>query len=991
MFTKRSTLKAWATAICLCFSLLSRSQNTIGIPDIINYSREVYNAGTQNRGIVQDRNGVMYFANYQGLLTFDGNYWRNYPISNKTVVRSIAIGKDNRIYVGGQGDFGYFSPDSIGRLVYTSLKNLLSEKNSAFSDVWNIVPFGNDVFFQSREKIFQLNNKTITVYPAASLWMFLGESNRQLIAQDQKNGLLEFRDGLWSPFVKESALPAGYLATCLFPIGKDSSFLGTVNTGFYFLADNKITPFKFTGPNPFVNERVLTAIAVNNQWLAIGTNLDGIYIVDKRGEIIQNLSRKEGLQNNNVLMLFLDRSKNLWIGLDDGIDLVAYNNAIKHIYPEKLNEGLGYTSIIYNKELFVGTSNGLYSLAMDDRHNDAAGPAGSGDFSFLRGEFKSIPGTKGSTWGLDEINGKLLLGHHDGAYEIQNDQLVPIDIHAAYWTFLPLSNVLPSTLVLGGSDAGINVLRYGDHGFQLQDKLPGFNTSAEFMALDNNNTLWIAHPYRGVYKIDLNDTAHPQVKLYTEKNGLPSYLKNHLFKVKNHIVIATEKGVYEYDPRSDSFVLSAYFKGFFGERNIRFLKEDGVGNIWFVEDNSLGVIDLTGSQPDIIYFPELSGKLVADYENINPFDKFNVLVGAEKGFYHINYEEYKKNHYPIQVNLRSVRAIGKTDTLLFGGYFGEVNDSLDQPASAVYSISNKWNSLHFEYTAPLYSAQNSINYSYCLKGFDRDWSTWSRKTEKDYTNLPAGTYTFQVRSKSHLGNESAVSSYSFTILPPWYQTGWAYALYVLVLASLLYGVYFWQRRIFRRQQQKHEEEQRRLQYLHQLEMEKSEKEIVKLKNEKLEAEIEHKNTELASAAMHLVQKGELLGNIREELMRMKKGANGDGAAAEELKKMLRILGEENKMDKDWEQFAVHFDKVHSDFLRITKTAYPSLSAHELKLCAYLRMNLSSKEIAQLENISVRGVEISRYRLRKKLRIATETTLFDFLMELHAKGATLSSV
>jgi DNA-binding CsgD family transcriptional regulator len=990
MITKTVQLSAWVTAVFLSICLFCRSQNTIGIPDIINYPRDVYNAGTQNRGIVQDRNGVMYFANYQGLLSFDGNYWRNYPISNKTVVRSIAIGKDNRIYAGGQGDFGYFSPDSNGRLIYTSLKSLLSEKNSAFSDVWNIVPYGNDVFFQSREKIFQLNNKTITVYPAASLWMYLGESNHQLVAQDQKNGLLKFRDGLWTPFLQESALPANYLATCLFPVGKDSSFLGTVNTGFYFLSNNKITPFHFAGPNPFSNERVLTAITVNKDWLAIGTNLDGIYIVNKQGEIIQNLSRKEGLQNNNVLMLFLDRSKNLWIGLDDGIDLVAYNNAIKHIYPEKLNEGLGYTSIIYNKELFVGTSNGLYSLPMDRTNVGPAGQIASGDFgedfSLLRGEFRPISGTKGSTWGLAEINGNLLLGHHDGAYQIRNDQLIPIDVHAAYWTFLPFSNVLPSALVLAGSDVGINVFRYSDGRFVLQDKVPGFATSAEFMALDNNNTIWVAHPYRGVYKIDLNDTAHPVVKLYTEKNGLPSYLKNHLFKVKNHIVIATEKGVYEYDPRSDSFVLSTYFKGFFGERNIRFLKEDGAGNIWFIEDNSLGVIDLSGPQPEVIYFPELSGKLVADYEHIDLYDKYNVLVGAERGFYHINYEEYKKNRYPIKVNIRSVRAFGKTDSLLFAGYFGEVGDSLDQPASDVYNISSKWNSLHFEYTTPLYAAQNSITYSYCLKGFDRDWSKWSKKTEKDYTNLPAGNYTFRVKSKSHLGNESAISSYSFTILPPWYQTDWAYAMYVLVLAGLLCLLYFWQRRIFRRQQQKHEEEQKRLLYLHQLEMEKSEKEIVKLKNEKLEAEIEHKNTELASTAMHLVQKGELLGNIREELMRMKKGVNGDAAAAEEFKKMLRILGEENKMDKDWEQFAVHFDKVHSDFLRIIKTAYPTLSAHELKLCAYLRMSLSSKEIAQLENISVRGVEISRYRLRKKLKIATETNLFDFLMELHTKGS-----
>jgi DNA-binding CsgD family transcriptional regulator len=973
-------MRAGLTVLFFGIYLVCHSQNTIGIPDIINYTRDVYNAGTQNRGIVQDKNGVMYFANYEGLLTYDGNYWKNYPLPNKTVVRSVAIGKDNRIYAGGQDDFGYFSPDKNGKLVYTSLKSLLSEKNYSFSDIWYVVPSGNDVFFLCREKIFQLNNKTITVYPAASEWLFLGESDHQLIAQDGKNGLLEFRDGLWTPFLKSSSLPASCLVTCMFPFGKDSSFVGTVNTGFYILNNNSVTPFHFAGLNPFANERVLTAIPVNKDWLAVGTNLDGTYIVDKHGQIIQNLSRKEGLQNNNILMLFLDNNKNLWLGLDNGIDFIAYNNAVKHIYPEKLNEGLGYTSIIYKKELFVGTSNGLYCLPLDEKE----------DLSFLRGEFKSVPGTKGSTWGLSEINGKLLLGHHDGAYEIRNDQLMPIDPHPAYWMFLPLSNVLPSSLVIGGSDIGIDVLHYDGNKFLRQGNLPGFHTSAQFMAVDNNNTIWVAHPYRGVYKIDMNDTAHPRIKLYTEKNGLPSYLKNHLFKVKNHIVVATEKGVYEYNARTDGFELSPYFKGFFGERNIRHLKEDAAGNIWFIEDNSLGVVDLSGLQPEIIYFPELSGKMVADYEHIYPYNKANVFVGAEKGFYHINYEEYKKNRYPIQVRIRGVRAFGKSDSMLFGGYFGEVDDSLEQAPGTSVSVSNKWNSLHFEYTSPLYAAQNSITYSYCLKGFDKDWSVWSKKTEKEYTNLPAGTYTFQVRSKSNLGNESPVTGYTFTILPPWYQTGWAYLLYTVLFAALIYFLYYWQRRIFLRQQQQHEEEQNRLQYLHQLEMEKSEKEIVKLRNEKLEAEIEHKNTELASAAMHLVQKGELLGNIREELMRMKKSPNGNGdgagsASTDEFKKMLRILGEENKMDKDWEQFAVHFDKVHSDFLQIIKSIYPSLSAHELKLCAYLRMNLSSKEIAQLENISVRGVEISRYRLRKKLKIPTETNLFDFLMEMHSNG------
>ena len=181
------------------------------------------------------------------------------------------------------------------------------------------------------------------------------------------------------------------------------------------------------------------------------------------------------------------------------------------------------------------------------------------------------------------------------------------------------------------------------------------------------------------------------------------------------------------------------------------------------------------------------------------------------------------------------------------------------------------------------------------------------------------------------------------------------------------------------ERQKHQEEQKRTAYLHQLELEKTEKEVVKLRNEKLETEIEFKNTELATTAMHLVQKEEFLLKVKEELQHLNN--SGKEKSDPELKKLLRILSEEEKLNEEWEQFSIHFDKVHGDFLVKLKEKYPGLKPHELKLCAYLRMNLSSKEIARLMSISVRGVEISRYRVRKKLEIPTETNLFQFLFDL----------
>jgi len=211
-----------------------KGQNPIGIPDIINYYKSSYNAGTENRSIVQDQNGIMYFANLDGLLSFDGSSWKLYSIPNKTIVRSIIMGKDNRIYAGGQDDFGYFSPDKNGKLFFTSLKPLLSKRDYSFTDIWNIVTLGNDVFFRSKEKIFQYNGYSITVYPAPSEWAFLGIGNNTLIAQDLSAGLMKFNNGLWTSYLDDPPLPSGFIVSSMFPFGNDSSFLTTITSGFFY-------------------------------------------------------------------------------------------------------------------------------------------------------------------------------------------------------------------------------------------------------------------------------------------------------------------------------------------------------------------------------------------------------------------------------------------------------------------------------------------------------------------------------------------------------------------------------------------------------------------------------------------------------------------------------------------------------------------------------------------------------------------------------------
>jgi hypothetical protein len=317
----------------------------------------------------------------------------------------------------------------------------------------------------------------------------------------------------------------------------------------------------------------------------------------------------------------------------------------------------------------------------------------------------------------------------------------------------------------------------------------------------------------------------------------------------------------------------------------------------------------------------------------------------------------------MTVLLSTVRIPGNPDSTIAGGYYQRTAPRL--PA--------RFNSYHFEFSTPNYGLHKNIEFSYKLDG-DDDWSAWSRRTEKDYTNLGDGRYVFRVKARDNLGNESEVASYTFFINPPFYKTVWAWTVYVVLFFLLIYGVRRVQARKLRRQLVTFEEQQARIIALHNLQIEKSEKEIIKLQNEKLAQEVLLKKKELADASMHLVEREDALSRVKDELKKLykKTGNNHD------VKSALQLLHGVEKNSSNWDQFAGHFNEVSNDFLKKLKTRYPMLTNSDLKVCAYLQLNLSSKEIAQLMNISVRGVEMSRYRVRKKLNLPQEQSLNEFL-------------
>lgn len=942
------------------------------MPDISNYPHEETHAGSQNWQIVQDKMGYLCFANNSGLLIYNNKEWKLYPLPNKTVVRSLATTNDGKIYTGGQDAFGFFFPNKQGILIYHSLMNLIGSGDRAFGDVWNIITHKGDVFFRTTRKIFRFspaNGGTISKYeaPNGSRWSFMGLSNNTLYAQNGYEGFVFFDGKAWMPAGIE--LLKNTLITAVQPFNGDSLLVFTLRNGLFLV--NRGIASAFHVPEKISKAQIYTAIKVNDGIFALGTVSGGVFFINKKGGATRHFSTENGMQNNNVLSLFIDDQQNLWSGLDEGIDRINYSSPIKVIPPVYKVKLPVYAVYVANNTLFAGTSDGVYANKLTVPPIDDIGLSG--------GAFNQIANTEGQVWNLNVYKGRVLAGHHDGALLIENGSSRLLSREGGgTWLFRFLKD---DSTILTGSYAGVQSLVVTPSGLAPKT-IPGnsLKESLRFVEIDfDKNVVWASHPYRGVYKIQMSPgfKAVSKTELLTEKDGLPNNINNFVFKINGEILFATEKGIYKYDWEGGRFITDKKYFPVFGTTQVKFMVGDGKGRIWFATEKRMGVVE----NGRLKYFPELDGMLVAGFENIYPLNDENVFVGGYKGIVHINYNKYTSKKAKIAAWLNKVVAIGNKDSVLFNGYFIHDDSILSaQSNHTIQRLAPGYTSFHFEYAANQFGRCGAVQYSYRLKGFDKDWSAWAEKTEKDYTNLHYGSYTFEVKAKDNLGNESPVVSYSFVIMPKWYQTKLAYVIYILLFILAGWGANRVHKKRLKKQRIKFEKEEAQLRHLHELELEHNEREIIQLKNENLEAEVNFKNKELGSATMHLYKRGRLLGKIKEELA----DATQNLKSREErlhFNKLVKLIAEEEKRDSDWEQFAIHFDQVHNKFLHNLKEKYPDLTPSDLKISAYIKMNLSSKEIAQLLNISLKGVEIARYRLRKKLQLESSVNLTDFIMNI----------
>jgi len=919
-------------AIIYIFIFLAGGLYAQELPPIEKFTPEDYGGDNQNWMISQAPNKFIYVANNEGLLEFNGSKWKMYRSPNKTIIRAVKVVND-RIYTGCYMEFGYWEKDTFGKLQYSSLIPKLREKMVEDEHIWNIITYEEWILFQSFNRIYFYNTKSndFTIIKSDNTISKVFNIDNIIYYHVTNEGIYKIEGGESKLFANVLKFKEDRIVN-IFPI-EEGLLIQTRRTGFYVYKNNTISVWNIPAAKTLGKMNVFNSIQLNDKSFVLGTISNGIIYLSEDGRIEYQINQNNGLSNNTALSLFEDKDENIWVGLDNGINCINIKSPVRIFDDDKGALGTVYASIIFNNFLYLGTNQGLFYKKI-----------GSDDESF-----KFINGTAGQVWSLFAHGNELFCGHHNGTYILDKGEATLVVDNPGTWNFRSIPGM--KNTLLQGNYNGLNVIFKDSNNWKLKNKVEEFDNSARYFEIMNNNEVWVSHGYKGVFKFTI-DENFTTIKNVLKDSTVEIGKNSSLVKYKNRILYACEEGIFGYDTIKKGFIKDTILSPIVKDDAYLSGKQvvDETQKLWtFSKDNIsyVSVNNLTNQfKINKIAIPAHLRKVVKGYENISHLQNNDYLIGTDNGYITLDLSRITaSNEYTIILN--SV-ALNSLET---------ANEDIDIHNSGEFKYIQ--NSIIFNYSVPEYDKYQVVEYQYKLNGQYDEWSDWTNKSELTFDNLPFGDYNFEVRAK--VGNKltNNVASYNFKIMRPWYLSSLALILYILSIVGIILVIVKISKKYYKRQHEhKHLE---------------SEQLITSIKNEKLNQAIENKNRELAISTMSIIKKNEVLSSIKKEL-------KNNGHELENAS-VIRLIDSNINNEKDWEFFEQAFNNVDKEFLDKVKKAHSNLTPNDLRLCAYLRLNLSSKEIAPLLNITTKSVETRRYRLRKKMNLNHDDSLVNHILEI----------
>lgn len=913
------------------------------MPYVRNFPRDAYGASNQNWVVTQDSAGIIYVGNHSGLLEYDGCRWTLHPVDGGGAVRSVCICGD-RIYAGSYQEFGYFERNEAGSLEYFSLSSALSPGDLHNQQIWSITDFGGLVYFQSFGGYYGYSPADGTVRfhrVHFSLNRFVRSNDGSCIAIPFKDGIFMF-DGHEMP-VPDDRRQVGSPVKDITPfIGKGCFLAATESDGIMHFGPDGRMEWKTDADGRLRKAGLNRIMVTRDSTVLVGTVLNGLFAFDISGRLLWHLDADNGLQNNTVLDMAEDREGNVWLALHYGVSMV--DKAGRVAIRKWRQIGSVYDVQPFGDSIYIATGQGLFRTDMSG------------------GRASLVPGTEGFVIDLhlaDRVN--LVVGHNNSTLCIRPDGSVRRLSGKGGGMCIRNVEMEDGELLLVSGYTTFSVYRKDKASGQwlYSHEMKGFSNPVQSFELDNDGHIWAGHSNSGLFRI----TPEDGFRSVREVVFLPSpdsvtAAKTGVFKVNDRIVFTDGRRCYAYDGIRDEIVPYDRLNGAMGRFSAaKRIVRAGGDRYWFITGAEAALADFSGDAPEIVNylgFSDYGFVMLDNFENIVPGQDGISYLCIHNGIAAISDSRRQSEaSFPL-VSIAGVSAYGSdgsAGTALFPG-----DGSEDVPY--------KRNNLTFKLSSPIYGSPVHIRAR--LSGIDEDWAAVAPDGVVSYSRLPAGRYTFEAGCEDAAGSIGNIVSFSFRIRPPFYASVAGWILWTALFAGLVTAMYV----LIRRHGLK---EARTLK-------EKQDREIMRLENEKLQAELAWQAKDLAGISMNLIRRSEMLQTLKDELESQKE-ALGTQYPNKYYNRMMSLIEGNMSSDQEWDAFYKNFDMIHDKFFRHLSERYPSLSPSDLKLCALLRLNMDTKEIAKMLNITVRGVETRRYRLRRKLGLASDESLSVFLINM----------
>jgi len=928
--------------LCLLF-IPFHSMAQRQIPFVIrNFEKQEYAAESQNWSVDRAPNGYIYAANNAGLLEFDGVEWSFYPSPGGNVIRSVAVDNQGRIYSSGYRELGFWQRNGKGELLYTSLNPLAEEMFSQNEEFWNTVIIGERVYFHSFSSVFVYEGSSFQVIRPGNMINSISKVGTGLLVALQDEGLYVVEDTLLRPFLVSPETRNLLIHFCL-DLGDSSLLVGTSSGGLFLKDENEFKPFIPEWTPYFAENTINRGALTAERNIVVGTLLDGILIFDQEGNLLHRVNHENGLQNNTILGIHCHGEDKIWLAMDRGVDLLSFHVDPSFTLYNYEEIGAVYSAALYQGDLYLCTNQGVFYRDWE-RENDP---------------FHFIPGTQGQAWSCDVFDEQLIVGHNTGTYRIENHQAERISVVSG--GFSMVRDPLKQNLLVQSTYT--NIVFYDRQGRDWQHKyqLNEFQDLIRYIQLDFFNNIWASHMHRGIFRLKL-DGKHEAIteSTYYGEEVFEKDYDIQVFNIGNRIVFSTGQQFFTYNDLNDSIIPHEQLNQALGVHALAHrVVYAGEGHYWFLGKSGIGLFRIASEGISKIreYPAELfTEHMVAGYENIVPVSTTVGLLCLDNG-----YAILRADEADLSSDIEDRKLLVKKISIRGRSGLGE-HLSLDQ--SELRIPYNK-NSLSLAFAFPHFTPGGHSFQSF-VEGLDVDWSEPLDKPVFEFTRIPAGEYNIRVRAYNQWRKSSEETVIYLVVANPWYLSqGSIIAYLVLLVLLLLTARYMILQRIRARE----------------LRIKRTkEQELVRLRNEKLNADLSFKSQELANSTMSIIKKNEFLMELKDTLKAQKEEL-GTRYPEKYYSRLVRKIDNNISSMDDWNVFEIHFEKAHEKFLQKLSSKYPQLSHSDLRLCAYLRMNLSSKEIAPLLRISYRGVENHRYRLRKKLLLKKEVNLTDFILSL----------